>query len=93
MSVPGDWRSHIRTQRQRDTAPAARGVADLDRHKFRVGDIVEAAASLFKATPPGPYDVVRLLPPVGMSKQYRLKSRLNGHERVVREEDIFRNDN
>ena len=62
-------------------------------HKFRVGDVVEARASLFKATPPGPYDVVRLLPPVGMSNQYRLKSLLNGHERVVREEDIFRNDN
>jgi hypothetical protein len=93
MAVPGDWRSHVRAQRQRGNALLARGAADLDRHKFKIGDVVEAAASLFKATPPGPYDVVRLLPPVGMSKQYRLKSRLNGHERVVREEDIFRNDN
>jgi hypothetical protein len=61
-------------------------------HKFRVGDVVEATPSLFKATPPGPYAVLRLLPPVGTSNQYRLKSHLNGHERVVREEDIFRND-
>ena len=91
--MQADWRSHVRAHRQRGTARLARGADDLDRHKFRVGDVVEARASLFKATPPGPYDVVRLLPPVGMSNQYRLKSLLNGHERVVREEDIFRNDN
>jgi hypothetical protein len=90
--VQADWRSHVRAHRQRGNARLAGGADDLDRHKFRVGDVVEARASLFKATPPGPYDVVRLLPPVGTSNQYRLKSRLNGHERVVCEDDIFRND-
>jgi hypothetical protein len=34
-----------------------------------------------------------LLPPTGMSNQYRLKSLKNGNEWVVREEDIMRNDN
>ncbi len=62
-------------------------------HKFRVGDVVEARASLFRATPPGPYEVMRLLPPTGMRNQYRLKSLANGHERIVCEDDIFRNDN
>ena len=62
-------------------------------HKLRVGDVVEARTSLFKATPPGPYKVLRLLPPTGISNQYRLKSLENGHERVVCEEEVFRNDN
>ena len=55
--------------------------------------MVEARASLFKPTPPGPYEVIRLLPPTGMCNQYRLKSIKDGHERIVREDDIFRNDN
>ena len=61
-------------------------------HKFRVGQVVDARASLFGMIPPGPYEVTRLLPPTGWSNQYRLKSLKNGQERVVREDDIFRND-
>jgi hypothetical protein len=89
--MPGDWRSHIRAHRERRSQGVARGMNDRNGHTFRVGDVVEARASLFKLTPPGPYDVVRLLPPIGASNQYRLKSIENGHERVVREEDIFLN--
>lgn len=61
-------------------------------HKFRVGQVVVAQENLFGVTPPGPYEVTRLLPPTGMSNQYRVKSLKNGHERVVREDDIFRSD-
>ena len=91
--MEGDWRSHVLAHRQRERPRAARGTSEPVGHKFRIDDVVEARASLFRATPPGPYKVVRLLPPTGRSNQYRLKSHLNGHERVVREEDIFRNDN
>jgi hypothetical protein len=62
-------------------------------HRFSVGQVVEARASLFGLTPPGPYEIMRLLPPTGTSNQYRLKSLKNGNEWVVREEDILRNDN
>ena len=62
-------------------------------HRYSVGQVVEARASLFGLTPPGPYEIMRLLPPTGTSNQYRLKSLKNGNEWVVREEDIFRNDN
>lgn len=62
-------------------------------HKFTVGQVVAARGSLFGLTPPGPYEIMRLLPPAGTSNQYRLKSLKNGHEWVVREEDILRNDN
>jgi hypothetical protein len=62
-------------------------------HKFRIGQVVVAQANLFGVTPPGPYEVTRHLPPTGMSNQYRVKSLKNGHERVVQENDILRNDN
>lgn len=61
-------------------------------HKFSVGQVVEARASAFSLTPPGPYEIMRLLPPTGVSNQYRLKSLKNGNEWVVREEDISHND-
>jgi hypothetical protein len=65
----------------------------MSKHIFAVGQVVEARASLFSLSPPGPYEIMRLLPPAGTSNQYRLRSLKNGNERVVREEDIFRNDN
>jgi hypothetical protein len=61
-------------------------------HKYSVGQVVAARTSLFGLTPPGPYEIMRLLPPAGTSNQYRLKSLKTGNERIVREEDIFRND-
>jgi hypothetical protein len=61
-------------------------------HKYRVGQVVTARANMFRITPPGPFEVVRLLPPTGMANPYRVKSLKNGHERVVLEDDIFRND-
>jgi hypothetical protein len=61
-------------------------------HKFKVGQLVDAGASLFEQTLPGPYDITRLLPPFGKSDQNRRKSLKNGHERVVREEGLFRSD-
>ena len=38
-------------------------------HKFMVGQAVAARASLFGLTPPGPYEIMRLLPPTGTSNQ------------------------
>jgi hypothetical protein len=62
-------------------------------HKFKVGQVVGARTNLFVEMPPGPYEVVRLLPPAGMTNQYRVKSLKNGHERVIREDDMLRRDN
>jgi hypothetical protein len=62
-------------------------------HKYRLGQVVEARSGLNAQTPPGPYEVTRLMPPTGTSNQYRLKSLKSGHEWVVREEDILRTDN
>jgi hypothetical protein len=65
----------------------------MSEHKFSVGQVVEAKTGPFGATPPGRYEITRLLPPTGASNQYRLKSLRTGNEWVVREEDIFRTDN
>jgi hypothetical protein len=73
--------------------PSREGTNDMTEHKFTVGQVVQARASLFGLTPPGPYEIIRLIPSNGASNQYRLKSLKNGNEWVVREEDMFRSDN
>ncbi len=43
---------------------------------------------VLSVTPPGRYEIVRLMPPtVGGDNQYRIKSLHDGHERVVKESD------
>jgi hypothetical protein len=61
-------------------------------HKFKVGQVVVAMASPFGVTPEGRYEVVRLLPPMGMTNQYRLKSLKTGQERVTPEHELFPHD-
>lgn len=61
-------------------------------HRFKLGQVVVAHASLFGVPLPGPYEVTRLLPPTGMSNRYRVRSLKNGHERIVHEDDILRTD-
>jgi hypothetical protein len=56
-------------------------------HKFKVGDTVTFAKSFIKQ-PPGPYEVVRLLPSDTPDPVYRIKSQTERHERVVREYEI-----
>ena len=59
-------------------------------HRFEVGRVVRARPSQGSAIPPGNYKVVRLLPSDDAARdpQYRVKSVLDGHERVVRESDL-----
>jgi hypothetical protein len=59
-------------------------------HKFEVGRIVRTRPRQDSAIPPGNYEVVRLLPSGDAARdpQYRVKSVLDGHERVVRESDL-----
>ncbi len=58
-------------------------------HRFAVGQTVVAPSGVRDALiPPGPYVIVRLLPPVGSEPHYRVKSAADGHERAVLEEQI-----
>lgn len=61
----------------------------MSEHKFRIGQAVEYFASRrFDRLAGGRYTIVRLLPIDGDTPQYRIKSALDGRERMVRESEI-----
>lgn len=58
-------------------------------HKFAVGDRVRFVGSRFDGdVPAGVYTVVRRLPVEGNLCQYRVRHAEDGHERVMRENQI-----
>jgi hypothetical protein len=57
-------------------------------HKFRVGQSVEVIASAFRSKALGPFKIVRLMPSERGIRQYRIKSVMDGHERVVVEAEL-----
>lgn len=59
----------------------------MAQHKFKVGDTVTFARSFVKL-PAGPFEVIRLLPSETQDPAYRIKSKSEQHERVVREYEI-----
>jgi hypothetical protein len=59
----------------------------MSQHKFKVGDVVTLAKSYIKL-PPGPFEVVRLLPSDSAEPAYRIKSKGESYERAVREYEI-----
>ena len=60
-------------------------------HKFGVGQAVQFSPDRRDdRSARGSYTVVRLLPEEGSTPQYRIKSKTDGHERVVREDQLER---
>jgi hypothetical protein len=60
-------------------------------HKFAVGQTVRFSPALGQGNAvPGSFKITRLLPEVASVLQYRVKSQLDGHERVVREDQLTR---
>lgn len=60
-------------------------------HKFTVGQSVRFAPDRQQAsTVRGQFKVTRLLPEAASVLQYRVKSQVDGHERVVREDQLAR---
>lgn len=57
-------------------------------HKFDVGQSVRIASGLNAVAAPGPFIVVRVLPTEHGIHQYRIRSEVDGHERVVTEEQV-----
>lgn len=57
-------------------------------HRFKVGQNVNVSSRVNQTTPMGKYQVVRLLPPDSADNQYRLKSAMDGRERVVWESEL-----
>ncbi|MGH7002242.1 MAG: hypothetical protein ACREEA_12135 [Stellaceae bacterium] len=57
-------------------------------HKFKTGQTVTIVANRARATPKGRFEIVRLLPTERGNNQYRIKSVMDGHERVVMESEL-----
>jgi hypothetical protein len=60
-------------------------------HKFSIGQALQFSPGLGQdSKAKGRYKVVRQLPETGNVLQYRIKSEVDGQERVVREDQIER---
>jgi hypothetical protein len=60
-------------------------------HKFAVGQNVEFSPDWpIDDTTKGQYTIVRLYPETGNTPQYRVKSKRDGHERMVQEDRLDR---
>lgn len=60
-------------------------------HKFAVGQTVRFSPDHHQMQPAqGPFKIVKLLPEAASVLQYRGKSQTDGHERVVREDQLAR---
>lgn len=61
----------------------------MSSHKFKIGQSVHFAAGLqHMPKARGYYEVTRLLPSDTQDHQYRIRSEMDGHERVVREGEL-----
>jgi hypothetical protein len=74
----------------RSLQPIARdeATAVTERHKFELGQSVEFTVSDLRPKPLGSFKIVRVLPSERGIQQYRVKSAMDGHERVVMESDL-----
>jgi hypothetical protein len=60
-------------------------------HKFTVGQMVQfSPGALEDSTARGKYTIVRLMPSEARDFQYRVRSSIDGRERVVRESQLAR---
>lgn len=63
-------------------------------HKFAVGQAIRFMPDRHERHQLAPaqsrFKIVRLLPETGSVLQYRVKSQADGHERVVREDQLIR---
>jgi hypothetical protein len=59
----------------------------MNSRKYRAGQTVTMTPNRARATPKGRFEVVRLMPAEHGTYQYRIRSVMDGHERVVQESD------
>jgi len=57
-------------------------------HKYKTGQTVTITPNRARATPRGPFKIVRPMPAEHGRNQYRVRSAMDGHERVVMESDL-----
>ena len=72
-------------------SPTVPGERNMLAHKFAVGQTVHFSPDRGQeGTARGSFKIVRLLPEEASVLQYRVKSQLDGHERVAREDQLAR---
>ena len=77
--------------RTKDHMSAEKAEAYMPEHKFAVGQMVSFSpdqSQIGAADRGGSYKVVRLLPEAVSVLRYRVQCELDGHERVVREDQL-----
>jgi hypothetical protein len=57
-------------------------------HKYKVGQSVEFIASALHPRALGPFKILRVMPSERGVLQYRVKSVMDGHERMVLESEL-----
>jgi hypothetical protein len=63
----------------------------MSEYKFAVGQTVRFSPDRYQErTSQGSFKIVRLLPEAAKVLQYRVQSQADGHERVVREDQLAR---
>ena len=60
----------------------------MEIHKFRLGQSVEFVGGDRRPKPLGMFKIVRVMPSERGIQQYRVKSVIDGHERMVVESDL-----
>ena len=60
----------------------------MELHKFKPGQSVEFVASDLRLKPLGVFKIVRVMPSERGIRQYRIKSVMDGHERMVMEGEL-----
>ena len=63
----------------------ARVMSAVGEHKYQIGQVVDFTPGTVSL---GLYEIVRQLPPQGPENQYRVRNVRDGHERVVRENQL-----
>jgi hypothetical protein len=61
---------------------------DTENPKFKVGQSVKYSASVRRFGSNASFKIVRQLPSDGGSRQYRIKSATEAHERVAQEDEL-----
>src|SRR5437764_808921 len=83
------------TDRRHAAAVMSAGRFAMAAHKYAIGQTVRFSPDRFdrhqvSSTGGGRFKVVRHLPETASILQYRVKSQVDGHERVVREDQLAR---
>jgi hypothetical protein len=69
-------------------AVATKDGSAMNSRKYRAGQTVTMTPNRARATPKGRFEVVRLMPAEHGNYQYRIRSVMDGHERVVQESEL-----